>query len=627
MFKYMKRPYKECSPGKTVERIKDILNGLDLLPEEKFHANPYPQIHSLRVLLDEDKGDFGTNGKGRNEAYALASAYAEFLERMQNGLYALYSKTIISELKKEYGFYYTPDEKYLKEQDILDLPEAIIKDIIKHLGKAKKNFIASYFDRLRISDIPGIVGVPFYDTKNDRKIYLPLNLLLLTVGSNGMAAGNSPAEAIFQAICELLERWGAAEVFYNRLTPPTIPGEFLKQFEEENKIINNIEKSGKYKVTVKDFSANKKIPSIGVMIENRETRKYKLDVGADSCFQVALSRCLTEIYQGIANEKMFDEILLDIPKEEEEYFKKDDDFSIYKRYIIFGDFTKDGSGVYPKSLFGSQPHYSFDPGVFTTGNSYEEEVHSLISNLHKNGHNVYIRDVSFLGFPSVFVYIPEISALGKKNVPANIKAKTFNIIELDKAEPLFLNFENCPDDDLRFIAKTFENLNVNASITDLFNVKLKRTSPWGKVEISFFLTLVWYKLGELEKARDSFDNFLKERKEKKDENKYYEAAAKYFELKAGGCDEKKIFEKIVEEVDSEDIVKLVIDDLADPDRVFKFIRLPKCPRCSDCQLEEDCITKNQTALSRILYPAMNRNRIDQGRLARLIGKQAYLTKN
>lgn len=38
-----------------------------------------------------------------------------------------------------------------------------------------------------------------------------------------MAAGNTAGESIFQALCELVERYSARTVFFDKLTPPAIP--------------------------------------------------------------------------------------------------------------------------------------------------------------------------------------------------------------------------------------------------------------------------------------------------------------------------------------------------------------------------------------------------------------------
>ena len=209
-------------------------------------------------------------------------------------------------------------------------------------------------------------------------------MLKLAIGSNGMAAGNTIFEAIFQGICELMERWGAAEIYYNQLTPPTVLRSYLKKYDEEYGIIENIEKSGTYRVIVKDFSANKRIPTLGLIIINQKLNKYKLNVGSDTSFQVALSRCLTEIHQGFRNEELFDSKLLDIPKKEAKYFISNDESSVYERYIEFSNFTKDNSGVFPCALFKTKPSYDFDPGVFTSRKDYETEVKDLITYFYKN---------------------------------------------------------------------------------------------------------------------------------------------------------------------------------------------------------------------------------------------------
>lgn len=324
----------------------------------------------------------------------------------------------------------------MSEEELRRLPDHVIEDIIRHTGENKNNFISSYFERLRLNHIPGAVSVPFYDTQNHREVFLPVNLLMLTIGSNGMAAGNTNAEAVFQALCELTERWAAAEIFYNQLTPPTVPKAFLKQFEEYD-IIENIEKSGKYNVTVKDFSANKGIPAVGVIIENQESGKYRLNVGSDTAFQVGFSRCLTEIFQGVEEEEEFENILVDIPKEVPGYFKSDNSDAMAERYRVFCNFTKNASGQYPPGLFGSRPDYPFDPSIFAAQTSYEKEVPAIIANFHKNGYNVYIRDLSFLGFPSVLVYIPEVSVLGRKMPPIPLNRKNLTLSNWIKSNRCF----------------------------------------------------------------------------------------------------------------------------------------------------------------------------------------------
>ena len=612
MFETINRPYKEREAPDTIATIRAILAPLGLLPQETFHANPYPEVYSLSLELSEDKGGFRSNGKGRNNEFCLASAYAEFIERMQNGLYATLPRTFLAELRREHGFYYSPDEEYLQQDQFEALLPEIVGDIVRYTGDGRADFIASYFARIKANGTPGVVAMPFYDTLNRQVVGLPFNLLLLTVGSNGMAAGNTLAEAIFQGLCELLERWGAAEVFYNKLTPPTVFRDYLSRYPKECVIIAAIEQSGKYKVTVKDFSAGKRIPSVGVIVENRIARTYRLDVGSDTCFQVALSRCLTEVYQGVENEAAFDAAALPIPQAEAPYFLKDDAASLYQRWQAFTQFTKDGRGPFPLSLFGSQPSYAFDPDVFTQRSSYEEEDRRLVTYFHRLGHNVYIRDVSFLGFPSVFIYVPVVSAEGRKNVPAPASQGNYAMLEIDRIESKIFGLSQLSGEELLEVVKVLEHLGPANSITDIFNVKLKQNSPWRQLPVAFLLTQIWYKLGQPDKARQSLRQFLQGRNTM---HEYYRLVDRYLELRASGVSADAIQAFLLQQSAAPDLAMVVCQDLANPDRILDLVRLPNCPGCSTCELREECVTRGKVVMAQVLYPEMRRNQPDQSALA------------
>lgn len=71
MFSKVKRPYKDSSAADTIGKIKSILENLDLVPRVMFSHNPYPEVYSTRVQLDESHGAFGTNGKGEPKSTAL----------------------------------------------------------------------------------------------------------------------------------------------------------------------------------------------------------------------------------------------------------------------------------------------------------------------------------------------------------------------------------------------------------------------------------------------------------------------------------------------------------------------------------------------------------------------------
>lgn len=615
MFTALSRPYKERSTGETINIIRNILVSYDLSPDITFIANPYPEVHSASLSLPLSKGGFSANGKGRSEEYCLASAYAEFVERLQNGMHAYFSRTLQSQISREFGFYYDPREKFLTKDEFRKLPEEISNDLIRYSGQTKEKFIQSYYEQIASNKMAGAVSVPFYCFRTEKDEYLPFNLLLAVTGSNGMAAGNSYEEAVYQALCEILERWAAALVFYNRLTPPTVSKSYLSQFTEECQIINKIEENGKYRVTVKDFSAGKGIPAVGIIIQNIQQNIYRLNIGCDTSFQIALSRCLTEVFQGYSDEEAFDQVLLDIPQEYPLYFRNDDEDALDLRYEVFSDYIRNGAGtgVFPPSLFASEASYQFDADVFTTKGSYQEEVKRLVEFLHSLNLTVFVRDVSFLGFPSVFVYIPEISTLGKKNAPVTRSLSTYSMIEADKLESGILQLDVNSREDCLSLASRLRTLPAYALIKDFVGIKLEEGSLGTRITVSFLLAQLWFRLGELDSAAEAFMVF---QKGNPDESEYYKAMGKYMDLLASGHAQADVHRVIEAELGQTAAVRQACDDLENHRDFFNKLPLPKCPNCSACPLNADCVTRRLLDVSRALYPTMKEALLKQAETTR-----------
>ena len=220
----------------------------------------------------------------------------------------------------------------------------------------------------------------------------------MITGSNGMSAGNSENEGVFQGLCEIIERAAASTVYNQNLTPPTIPIEFIKNNQILYNTIKEIEKQG-YDVIVKDFSAGYNLPVVGTLIINKKKKKYRLNVGADTCFDVALSRTLTEIHQGISNKKDLESIMLDIPrnkraKKNTEKFTIDEDLE---------KFFQDGTGVFTSAIFDTKESYLFNESTFCDSQDYNSGCKYLIKLIESLEAKVFIRDTSFLGFPSFYI--------------------------------------------------------------------------------------------------------------------------------------------------------------------------------------------------------------------------------
>lgn len=582
----MKRVYKEDEPINTLLKIKGILNNAGIVVYESIVNNPHREIYSTRTQTTTDFGNIGQNGKGSTLDYALASGYAELMERIENGCFAggkALPWPFLKMLKEKYGFYFFPDEKMISENDFLNLPEYILDDIFSSVPREKRlSQIHAYFAQLRKKRLPGCISIPFRNLLTNELVYIPYNIFYMLVGSNGMAAGNTMNEAIFQGTCELFERYSAALVYYNRLTPPTIPFSVIeKRAPKIIKVIEDLQELG-YKVIIKDFSINSQYPSVGVILIKGD--HYRLNIGADTCFEIALSRCITEVYQGSSDDKSINMIMNPIPKKEFPYFENDSSESISKRTEEFVKFVKDGTGMFPFSLFGTDFSYSYSLDAFSEKSTYKDEVVAFVHNAQKHGFQFLVRNTSVMGFPAVHVYIPKISSIGRKSssndiiVDINLERNVAN----DKAKELFQNgnvlFSN-PQLMYRLLEIFPISLHSNVRIKDLLDLDFVSNCIYDITPISYLLTLVALKLKRFKEADSYIDDFTKC---KYISNlAYYNYIKKYIQFRLNNASEKTIAQNLPENI---------IKDMRD-ENIFENMYLPPCPNCKECKISNFCLTK------------------------------------
>ncbi len=551
-----------------------------------YWGNPYSEIYSVRVSASDEEGGFSANGKGRTQIYALASAYAEIIERIQNQLISGiggFNKAILIYISSRSGFYYYPDEKPLIKDDFIALSSEILEDLFStKSSSAHMEYVEYIFKSRQIKGNGGLTSVPFFDMAAKRTVYLPYNLLFTLTGSNGMAAGNTIAEATYQAMCEIYERKAASMIYYENLTPPTIDKVYLLNYPEELAIINEIESKG-FELFVKDFSCNMDFPVVGLILRDKETGKYRLNVGSDTSFKVALSRTLTEIYQGMRNEEDIKKLLLEFPDEHSaSFFFNNEKTMEYE--INLKKFMKNGLGFFPPSLFGTDFSYSFNPSVFNSKSSYEEEVKHLLGLAQRHGYKVYIRDVSFLGFPSVYIYIPQVSLLGRKDL-YHKESPSADIILFDDLEILIFPFETFIHDSskIKQAIKIIEDLNLTSGkieLKELFHLTFKNNSAWDTISVRFFMSLLYFLVKDYGNSILCLKGFISENKLETDD--YYRQIISYFELlKDGGA---------IESVPAE-----ILNDFKSPLSLFKYIGFPHCPDCEVCALKNECLTRINVA--------------------------------
>jgi len=402
--KYIDEKFKDEKPEITVEKIINKLKELGIELNEQWNDSKVENCCSCRVSVGD--GVPGTNGKGITPAFARASAYGEFMERLQSGLF-FYKYQSFENDESVYLHSFAPDKKYVTKEELLadsDWMEPICKAY-----NLTKETIASACQIFNCSD--KIITLPYYSLFEDKYVYLPAMFVEHIYGANGCCAGNTREEAWVHALSEILERHSSMYVLKKGIAVPKIKREDLKDFKTVCKILDKIEEEGIYDVEVLDYSCGKKYPVIGVRIINKKTKGYLVNVGADPVFEIAVERTLTEIFQG-RNIKNFTSLHTGKVLS-----------SVSEINVIDNVFNQveTGNGLFTADFFADSNHEN-DIELFmdNTNKTNKQLLIYILDKYKKMGLNIYVRNNSFLGFQCYKFVVPGFSDIKIDRIKAPI---------------------------------------------------------------------------------------------------------------------------------------------------------------------------------------------------------------
>ena len=393
--------YKDALPEETVQRIIQIYKTLGLTMNctvDKHISGIYS------AYIQDPAGYWNTAGKGTTKEYCMASAYGESIEHICN--HFAFDISRVSDKAKSYcHFIRYPDEKMIELDEIINVAPDIFKDMMEgyDLSNSIPSFdeIISIWKKLLRTDITPFV--PYYCINEKKVVYLPDAIISKLCGSNGGGSGNTPYEAIGHALDEIIERYVKYEIIYNKLTPPTIPFDYISErCPDLAELIMRIEQSGRLRIIVKDASLGKNYSVICILVIDDKTQRYLANFGAHPCFEIALERCLTELFQ---DHKCVDNLL-----DRDEMIHWDD---VSEKKILglrnWVSLLRDDIGFLPDSLFKKEYSWQFKPWTFFNNYTNQFGMNYQLNILSKNGFKVYIRNNSFLSFPVYRVYVPGMS--------------------------------------------------------------------------------------------------------------------------------------------------------------------------------------------------------------------------
>jgi len=569
--------YKDRDPLKTIKYIKDALLNNSILTTEKW-VNDIDDIYSVKI--DIDGTNFFVNGKGSTKAFALASAYGELMERLQN---LAYFRMKTDFLKKDNNNYNFRDEKILFNNK--EYFEHSIKEWVQ-LIKPEQCFIQKdLISQLNLIIKPNDSTIRYYrysEYLGDKTFWLPYEVTDIFYGTNGMVAGNSEAEAMVQGLSEILERYVTKCLLTGNITPPDINEEVIDNFSSIKQYKRTIEKSGQYKIQLKDLSLGLGIPAVGLILFNLKEKKYFVKIAVHPVLEIALERCFTELMQG----------------------KKLNNYANMREIGYSHKCAKEGSnalsifytgeGVYPYSLFKKNPTY--ENQVYINKFDTNTEMCTMLINLINNlGYTVFIKDVSFLELNSYHIIVPGMSEMLNltdiKHIQDIHKFSVFNDI--------LKNLDSLSKDNAKFLLNYLETYKIpdeTKLISLLKNISLKKDNFYRKTNVAFFKCMLYLFLKDYGNALKYIRIHNKKISDSKNSlsNNYYKCFEHILALKTDGLDKIDSVE-ILRVFYPTKVINEVFEDIKE--NPFKYFPHFDCDNhCTNCTIYKDCLYTNEKRL-------------------------------
>lgn len=510
------------------------------LPVQEIQLGDGSKFCSCRIFLSHDNdSSIGTNGKGMDKNYALASGYAEFMERLQNRVIVYPNPACINESCR-----FFPDEKPYR----LTHNEALAK-----LKKFTPRVLPP--DGLEAKIVEG-VSLPFYHVNNGKVEDVPYSLIRWINGSNGMCAGNIREEALIQGFCEIFERYCIQEMYRREIVPPDIPRDV---FEGSSVLACLDDLRDKYNMdySIKDYSLGEGFPVLGILLFNGDKTKYILHLGADLDPKIALERCYTEIFQGYTAETLTFE-------NDVNACERFDTFNEFKRSLMYG------RGRQHDKFFTGTPSYSYSGHTtIPVGQNFQEDLHNICEWIMQKGYDIYIRDNSFLGFPALHIVVPGLSEIDHMFCNLNRRICHMQLTE-NRINPLF-RLSTLEENECRETLEYLEKLDKEA--VELFT---RNSNPSNIVNRHLLMMILHVKLGNKKEAADCIDAYAEYcRLQNRPIRQYYMRIAEILR------------NDVSNDVDSRDyiVAKSFLDH---PENALKAIATPMCFQCNRCPLSEGC---------------------------------------
>lgn len=399
--------FKDAKPGDTIARIKNILEELDIHLVEDWIDTGIEHCYGLHV--HGENGFPYANGKGVTPDFARGSAYGEFIERLQSGLF-FYKYQSLENDPELLLHTYAPDAEYVTKEDLLENSQWM--DPIVETYGVSKDALADQCEMY--AGGKKILVLPYYDYFADQYVKLPAGFVEHLYSANGCCVGNTREEAWIHALSEIMERYCCIRLMKEDISVPVIPEEDLRKYKVVNEVLDIIRNEGEYDVDVVDCSLDTGYPVVATRIINKKTHRYIVSIGADPIPEIAIQRTLTEAFQGRTLARL--------------HLTGNNRIIAHASHVDICNNVlnqlETAQGAMNTAFFipTDKPCTKFQDHSNLTN---KELVHVVLNHFREKGLPVYIRNYSFLGFHCYKFVVPGFSESRGLRIPQKMQQYAF----------------------------------------------------------------------------------------------------------------------------------------------------------------------------------------------------------
>jgi ribosomal protein S12 methylthiotransferase accessory factor len=465
---------KNSPVEQSINKMKEVLKDVGCEASFSQEKHPLENCYSINLASDEAPNHIYSNGKGVISDASIASAYGEYIERLQTNNFFIdfhlpNRKYFPDEVAFEFGGNYLNDE--LKEIYSVD-GELEDKDLV--------DFNSDYMDK--------IVALPFIKESTKEKTYIPINILSNLFVSNGLATGNTANEAKVQALSEIFERYAKIAIIKEGYALPKFPDELIKSFPKVYKDVQDLKKLG-YIIEVLDSSLGGVFPVTAISLINPINNTLFVSFGAHPILEVSLERTMTELMQGrdLTNLDAFEIPTFDMSL-------VSDSFNIEAHFI-------DSNGKIGFPFLSAKKSFEYASWKYE-GNGSDDEYAFLLDLLAAQNREMYLREYTYLDFYSCQMIVPNFSEVYPLDDMVYNNKNNGKLIR-----DMVLNFEKY---DVNDILDTVDSLDDSLNMQLYIGVIFKENFTMGDFKAQMLLLLQEYDdaLEILEFSKNKFGHLV-----------------------------------------------------------------------------------------------------------------------